>query len=135
MILFEESAQFWIWKVINKQFRHIWTFLMQNFEQKCNSSLDQSNTLHIHCCHLVAKNLNCSWAGIIHDGLSLAFQRWWYKKNAKERFFFSLYYLLPDLLCYILLNPFHISTNLKEFPFKWYQEYTYPCFNDWATGR
>uniref|UniRef100_A0A4W5K3Q3 Cytochrome c oxidase assembly factor 7 n=1 Tax=Hucho hucho TaxID=62062 RepID=A0A4W5K3Q3_9TELE len=29
--------------------------LIQHFEQKCNGSLDQSKTLHIHCCHLVAK--------------------------------------------------------------------------------
>ena len=39
-----------------------------------NGSL--SKTLHIHCC----QNLNCSWAGIIHHGLSLAFQRWYKKK-------------------------------------------------------
>jgi hypothetical protein len=44
------------------------------------------------------QNLNSTWAWIIHYGLSLAFQRWWYKKNTKERLFFSLYYLLPDLL-------------------------------------
>uniref|UniRef100_A0A674BUK5 Phosphoinositide phospholipase C n=1 Tax=Salmo trutta TaxID=8032 RepID=A0A674BUK5_SALTR len=29
--------------------------LIQNFEQKYNGSLDKSKTLHIHCCHLVAK--------------------------------------------------------------------------------
>ena len=43
--------------------------------------------------------------------------------RVQKRLFFSLYYLLPDLLCYIILHPFHISTNFKVFPFKWYKEY------------
>ena len=50
-----ESAQFWTWKFINKQIRHIWAVLIPHFEQKYNGSLDQYKTLHIHCCHLVAK--------------------------------------------------------------------------------
>ena len=45
--------------------------------------------------------------------LTVAFQRWWQKK---KRLFFSLYFLLPDLLCYILLHSIHISTNFKVFP-------------------
>jgi hypothetical protein len=117
MLLFEESAQFW----------HIWAVLIQYFEQKCNGLLDQSKTLHIQC-----QNLNCTWAGIIYYGLSHAFQRWWYKQK-KEWLFCSLYYHLPDLMCYILLHSFHISTNFKVFPFKWYQYYAYPCFRAWAT--
>jgi hypothetical protein len=46
--------------------------------------------------------------------------------------FFYLYYLLPDQLCYILLHSLNISTNFKLFPFKWYQEYAYPCIRSWA---
>ena len=93
MLLFEESTQFWTWKVINKQIRHIWAVLMQHFEQKCNGSLDQPKSLHIHCCDLVAKN------GIIHDGLSLAFQRWWYKKIQNNGcFFFVLYFTRSNVL-------------------------------------
>jgi hypothetical protein len=69
------------------------------------------------------QNLNCTWAGIIQYGLSLAFQRWWYQKNEKRIFFLCI---LPDLMCYILLHSFHISTNFKVFPFKWYQENAYP---------
>uniref|UniRef100_A0A673W3H0 Tetratricopeptide repeat protein 39B n=1 Tax=Salmo trutta TaxID=8032 RepID=A0A673W3H0_SALTR len=52
------------------------------------------------------------------------------EKTEEETVVFSLYYLLPDLLCYILLHSFHISTNFKVFPFKWYQEYAYPCFSE-----
>uniref|UniRef100_A0A4W5LGD5 Somatolactin alpha n=1 Tax=Hucho hucho TaxID=62062 RepID=A0A4W5LGD5_9TELE len=47
-------------KVINKQIRHIWAVLIQHFEQKCNGSLDQSKTLHIHCfTKLKLCSLNC----------------------------------------------------------------------------
>ena len=31
---------------------------------------------------------------------------------------FSFYYLLPDILCNILLHSFHISTNFKVYPFQ-----------------
>ena len=34
------------------------------------------------------QNLNCTWAGLIHYGLSLAFQRWWYKNIQKNGWFF-----------------------------------------------
>ena len=54
-------------------------------------------------------------------------------KNRK-RMFISLYFILPDLLCYILLHSIHISTKFRVFPFKWYQEYANPCFWAWATG-
>jgi hypothetical protein len=57
-----------------------------------------------------------------------------HKKNTIEGLFLSLYYLLPDLLCYIRLHSFHISTKFKVFLFKWYQEYAYSCFWSWATG-
>jgi hypothetical protein len=73
------------------------------------------------------QNLNYTWAGIIHYILSLAFQTW-YEKNTKESFFF-IYDILPVLVCYILLDSFHISIKFKVFPFKWYQEYAYPCFS------
>uniref|UniRef100_A0A673YRE6 Cytochrome c oxidase assembly factor 7 n=1 Tax=Salmo trutta TaxID=8032 RepID=A0A673YRE6_SALTR len=33
------------------------------------------------------------------------------QKNTKNACFFSLYYLLPDLMCYILLHSFPISTR------------------------
>ena len=33
----------------------------------------------------------------------------------KNKKFISLYYLLPDLMCYILLHSFHISTTSKCF--------------------
>ena len=89
----------------------------------CNFFLRNTNTLLPSS----GQNLNCTWAGIIHYGLSLACQRWRYKKNIKKQLFFSLYELLPDLLCFILLHSFRISTNFKVFPFKWYQEYAYPC--------
>ena len=55
MLLFEESAQCWTENVINKQIRHIWAVYLDIFVQKYNGSLDQYTTLHIHCCHLVAK--------------------------------------------------------------------------------
>jgi hypothetical protein len=34
------------------------------------------------------------------------------QKNRKTGCFFSLYYLLPDLMCYIPLHSFHISSKL-----------------------
>jgi hypothetical protein len=74
MLLFKESEQLWTWKCINKPIRHIRAVLIQHFEHKCNSSLDQSKTVHMHCC-----KFRLGW--IIHYGLSLAFQRWRYKKR------------------------------------------------------
>ena len=41
---------------------------------------------------------------------------------------------LYQIYCVILLHSIHISTNFIVFPFKWYQEYAYPCFRSWATG-
>ena len=35
------------------------------------------------------------------------------KKYERTVVVFSLYYLLPDLLCYILLHSFHISINVS----------------------
>jgi hypothetical protein len=62
--------------VINKPIRCIWAVLI-HFEQKCNGSLDQCITLHIHCCHLVA-NLYCAWVCILKMAtkfFSLSFTR------------------------------------------------------------
>jgi hypothetical protein len=74
MLLFEECAQFWTWKVINKQIRHIWAVFIHMSEHKYNGSLDQSKTLHIHWCHLVAKTAP-SWLpavlGCLHCRSSL----------------------------------------------------------------
>ena len=67
--------------------RHIWAVLMQNFEQKCSGSFDQSDTLHI-LLPSSGKNLNCSRAGIIQCGLSLAIQR--YKILKKSCFFLRI---------------------------------------------
>jgi hypothetical protein len=39
----------------------------------------------------------------------------------KDQLVLSLYFLLPDLMCYILLHSIHISTNFNVFPFKWQQ--------------
>jgi hypothetical protein len=59
---------------------------------------------------------------------------WHFKDGGqKTKCFFSLYFILPDLLCFILLQSIHISTNFKVFPFKWFQEYaySYPSCMDW----
>ena len=132
MLLFEESAQLWTWKCLNKPIRHIWAVLIQHFEQKRNGSLDQYKTLP--CCYLLAKKskLHLGWNNTSWPFSCIS--KMMVQKNTKERLFFPLYYLLPDLLCYILLQSFNISTNLKVFPFKWCQAYAYPCFRAWATG-
>jgi hypothetical protein len=41
------------------------------------------------------------------------------QKNETKQLAFPLYYLLPDLMCSILLHSFHISTSFKVFPFKY----------------
>ena len=88
----------------------------QNFEHKCNGSLDQSKTLHIHWSK--SQNLNCTWAGIIvtYYGFSLAFQRWWHKKKYK-RAVGCFFVLLPDPDCVILnieWHSFHISIKASK---------------------
>ena len=50
--MFVCSLQLCTWKCINWPIRHIWADLIQNTVQYCNASLDQSDTLHTHCCHL-----------------------------------------------------------------------------------
>ena len=49
--------------------------------------------------------------------------------GTKKMVGFSLYCLLTDLLCYILLHSFHIYTNFKVFPFRkcisWLQGLSY----------
>ena len=63
------------------------------FEHKCNGSLDQSKTLHIECCHLVAKIeiaprlLNHILAFLLH-----------FKDDGEKMHVFYLYYLIPDLM-------------------------------------
>ena len=110
MLLFEESAQFWTWKVIHKQIRHIWAVLIQHLEQKYNGSLDQSKTLHIHCCQC-GQHLNCTWAGIIHYVLSPAFQRWYKKKT-----FFGGGFIFYHIYCVIFSHiPFTFPQTSKCF--------------------
>jgi hypothetical protein len=138
MLLFEESAQFWTWKVINKQIRYIWAVLIQHFEQKCNGSLDQSKYLHFNVYLYTLNIYNIYTKSKLHLGWNNTLWPFSCISKMMVQFFFNswfcLYYLLPALMCYILLNSFHISTNFKVFPFKWYQEYAYPCFRAWAMG-
>jgi hypothetical protein len=92
-------------KLFIKQIRHIWADLTQHLEQKCNGSLDQSKTLHS------GQNLNCTWAGIIHYSLSLAFQRWWYKK-IQNNGVFSLCVIFYQIYCVIF---FEIPFTFPQF--------------------
>ena len=87
----------------------------------------QSKTLHIDCWPKCI--LHLGWNNTLWPFSCISKM-----KVQKNRFVFSLYYLLTDLLCFILLHSFHISTNFKVFPFKCYQEYAYPFFRACATG-
>jgi hypothetical protein len=52
--------------------------------------------ISLKLCTSSGQNLNCSWAGIIHDGLSLAFQKGWYKKIQNNSWLFKNYLLTPE---------------------------------------
>ena len=83
-----------------------------------------SETLHIHRCHLVDTRRSTTRVNAITMTFLFHFKDGGRKK---DWLVFSLYFFLPDLLFSILYS-IHISTNFKVFPFKWYQEYAYPCF-------
>ena len=106
---------------------HIWADLIQNTVQYCNASLGQSATLDT-LLPSSGQNLYCTQTALLNHGLFLAFQRLWNKQKKLKTHVLGLYFLLPDLMCYVLLNSYIISTNFKVFPFKGYQEYAYPCF-------
>jgi hypothetical protein len=81
-----------------------------------------SETLHIHCCHLV------DTSGITTRVIAITVTFLLHFKDGgkkKHRLVLSLYFLLPDLLCYILLHSIHISTNFKVFPFELLQGLSY----------
>ena len=85
---------------------------------------------------LQALNIDC-WHPMgarIQYAPILSIVRAWSRSTKKILVVFSLDFLLPYLLCYILQHYFNISTNHKVFSFQWYQLYAYPGFRAWATG-
>ena len=106
------------------QFGHLGTFVWDIWVTSCSMSCSSlifevlSKPLLSYCCHLffiqiIPSILSVCLAVLGHlkdDAATI--------KNRK-RVFISLYFLLPDLLCYILLHSIHIYTNFRVFSIKW----------------
>ena len=78
-----------------------------NVMQFAHTSSYPSETLHIHCCHLVDR-IGITTRVMAGRGTFL----FHFKESGRKKFF-SLYFLLSDVLCYILLPSIHISTNFS----------------------
>ena len=53
----------------------------------------------------------------------------------KKHVFFLLCMIFYQIYCVMFSYINSIFPQTSVFPFKWYQEYAYPCFRSWATYR
>ena len=108
------------------QFGHLGTFVWDTWVTSCSMSCS-SLIFYVICLKLGSAIVCCHlmfFIQIIHSILSVCLAVLGHLKDdaatIKNRkcMFISLYFLLPDLLCYILLHSIHISTKFRVFPFQ-----------------
>uniref|UniRef100_A0A8C8IUB5 Transporter n=1 Tax=Oncorhynchus tshawytscha TaxID=74940 RepID=A0A8C8IUB5_ONCTS len=79
----------------------------------------KTNPSHLHSCSILWKQSKLHIGYYLNVWPFSCILKIMEQKINRKRMFFCLYYVLPDLMCYILLHSFHISTKFKVFPFKW----------------